>query len=125
MLRNACVAPPQHDLTPREERLVRNETLFRQVNERLKELGETFSVAAEKADFICECSDQRCTQHISLTLADYERVRSDPTHFVVVSGHEVPSIERVAYELRGGLLVVVKTEGELAEAAVAADERTA
>jgi hypothetical protein len=118
------VDPRQDDLTPREERLVRNETLFRQVNERLRELGETFSVVAEKADFICECSNEHCTEHISLTLDDYERVRADPTHFVVVRGHEVPSLETVAYELSEDLIVVDKTEEELAEAAAAADERT-
>jgi hypothetical protein len=106
--------PADADLTRREERLVRNETLFRQVNERLKELGESFTVVADKADFICECSSERCTDQISLALADYQRVRSEPTQFVVVSGHELPEIERVAYELDGGLLVVVKTEGELA-----------
>jgi hypothetical protein len=109
--------------SPRDERLVRNEALFRQVNERLKELGESFSVVAERADFICECSNERCTDQISLTLADYERVRSDPTHFVVKTGHEFPRIERVAYELADGLLVVVKTQDALAEAATDADER--
>jgi hypothetical protein len=115
---------PVDNLTPREERLVRNETLFRQVNERLKELGESFSVVADKADFICECSSERCTEQISLTLEDYERVRSDPTHFVVVRGHEVPGIERVVYALRDDLVVVDKTGEELAEAAAAVDERT-
>jgi hypothetical protein len=110
-------------LTPREERLVRNETLFRQVNERLRELGETFSVVADTADFICECSNERCIEHISLTPDEYERVRSEPTHFVVVRGHEVLTIERVAYELGRGLTVVDKLEEELVEAAVAADER--
>jgi hypothetical protein len=111
-------------LTPRQERLVRNETLFRQVNERLKELGESFSVVAERADFICECSNEACTEHIALALEEYERVRADPTHFVLVKGHEVPEIESVAYELGDRLVIVRKTQDELAEAAAAADERT-
>jgi hypothetical protein len=111
-------------LSPRAERLVRNETLFRQVNERLKELGETFSVVVDKADFICECSNEACTEHIALTLEQYEGVRADHTHFVLVKGHEVPGIESVAYELSDRLVVVHKTQEELAEAAAAADERT-
>lgn len=111
--------------SPRAERLVRNETLFRQVNERLKELGESFSVVAEKADFICECSNEACTEHIALTLEQYDGVRADPTHFVLVKGHDVPAIEDVAYELGDRLVVVRKTQEELAEAAAAVDERSA
>lgn len=117
---SAFSEPPR----PRDDRLVRNEALFRQVNERLKELGESFSVVAERADFVCECSDERCAQHISLTLEEYERVRSDATHFVVIKGHELPRIETIAYELADGLLVVAKTKEELAEAATTSDEGT-
>jgi hypothetical protein len=116
--------PREDNLTPREERLVRNEALFRQVNERLRELGESFSVVAEKADFICECSNERCAEQIQLPLEEYERIRSDPTHFVVIRGHQIPAIESVAYELSDRLVVVDKPEDELAEAAAAADERT-
>jgi hypothetical protein len=118
------VDPRENNLTPREERLVRNETLFRQVNERLRELGESFSVLAEKADFICECSNERCAEQIQLPLEQYERVRSEPTHFVVIRGHEIPGIETIAYELSDRLVVVDKREEELAEAAAAANERT-
>jgi hypothetical protein len=122
--KNAPVEQGGNRVTAREERLVLNETLFRQVNERLRELGESFSVVAEQADFICECSDERCAEQIQLTLEQYERVRSDPIHFVVIRGHEIPAIERVAYEVGDRLLVVEKLEGQGAETAVAADERT-
>jgi hypothetical protein len=101
----------------------RNELLFRQVNERLRELGEGFSVVAERADFVCECADESCAEPIQLTLAEYERVRSDPRWFVVVRGHERPEIEFAAWDLGERLLVVQKTE-EVGREAIAQDPRS-
>jgi hypothetical protein len=42
-------------------------------------------------------ADQNCTEQIELTPEEYERVRRNPTHFVVRSGeeHGVPEVERV------------------------------
>ena len=103
-------------------KLGRNELLFRQVNERLRELGEGFSVVAERADFVCECTDERCAEQIQLTLGEYERVRSDPRWFVVVRGHERPEFEFVAWDLGERLLVVQKTD-EVGDEAIAEDPR--
>jgi hypothetical protein len=107
---------------PKATKLGRNETLFRQVNERLKELGEGFSVVAERADFICECSDERCAEQVQLTLAEYERVRSDSRWFLLVRGHERPEIESVVWEIGENVLVVQKLE-HLATEAIAEDPR--
>jgi hypothetical protein len=106
----------------RAKRLGRNEGLFRQVNERLRELGENFSVVAERADFVCECADETCAEQIQLTLEEYERVRSDSRWFVVLREHVRPEVERIAWEL-GERIVVVEKPEELAEEALAADPR--
>lgn len=82
----------------RDERLGLNEALFRDVNERLEELGESFGVGNERTDFICECGNPGCTERISMTLADYEQVRADPTHFAVRPGHVEEEIEVVVFE---------------------------
>ena len=103
-------------------KLGRNETLFRQVNERLKELGESFSVVAEWADFVCECSDERCAEPVHLTLEEYERVRSESRWFFVVRGHERPEIERVVWEIDARVVVVEKPP-DLATEAIAEDPR--
>jgi hypothetical protein len=103
-------------------KLGRNEALFRQVNERLRELGESFSVVAEHADFICECSDERCAQQIRLTLDEYGRVRADPRWFVIRRGHERPEIETIAWDVGADVVVVQKHE-ELAGEAIADDPR--
>jgi hypothetical protein len=78
----------------REERVARNETLFREVNERIKQVNVGLATA-EATDFLCECGDESCTQPISLTMAEYESVRAEPTHFAIVAGHVVPDVERV------------------------------
>jgi hypothetical protein len=105
------------------KKLGRNETLFRQVNERLKELGEGFSIVAERADFVCECSDERCAEAVQLTLEEYERVRSDARWFLVVRGHERPEIESAVWDLGERVLVVQKRD-EAADMAIAEDPRS-
>jgi hypothetical protein len=80
-------------LDPREERIARNEALFREVNERVREVSD--ADASERIEFLCECGDAGCTESISLTRAEYERLRSDPLLFGVKPGHAIADVERV------------------------------
>jgi hypothetical protein len=110
----------------REERLGQNEALFREVNERIAEVAAHFVEVESNADqigFHCECSNNDCSEQISMTLAQYEGVRADPTRFAVVSGHEAPSIERVV-ERYPEFLVVEKVEEDAEEVARETDPRT-
>jgi hypothetical protein len=79
----------------RVRRIGENEAIFRALNERLRELGESFSLVAEHAEFVCECGDVGCTERIPLTLEVYEAVRADARRFVIVPGHEIADVERV------------------------------
>jgi hypothetical protein len=45
---------------------------------------------------------------VELTLAEYEEVRSDPTHFLILPGHELPEAEVVLK--RNGRFGVVEKE---------------
>ena len=85
-----------------DERLAKNEILFREINERLDEMSVPWS---KTTDYLCECSEMSCTKIVELTSAEYERVRSKGTVFVVVPGHERPEIEKVIEEQEGFLLV--------------------
>lgn len=49
---------------PREARYTRNQSLFREVNERIVELADTWSV--NNLDPICECANIGCTQIIQV-----------------------------------------------------------
>ena len=71
-----------------------NESSFRNVNETLR-AGKTLADAARLFPFRCECGVLGCNRLLELSLPEYEAVRSDPTHFFVVDGHEIPEAERV------------------------------
>ncbi len=63
------------------------------MNERIEDVNRSLGADGD-ADFICECGDGDCTKPVTLTLAEYEEARSDPTFFVVAPGHRVPDVER-------------------------------
>jgi hypothetical protein len=109
-----------------QERRVKNETLFREVNERVLELAVGFAGAGEPDEFlngfVCECGRDNCVELVQVSRAQYEAVRSDPRRFVVVPGHEDVTVERVV-ERRGRYWVVEKF-GEASEIAIDQDPRS-
>jgi hypothetical protein len=92
---------------PREERTARNEALLREVNERIREVGERLQVLPDNGEleFRCECGRPECEEFVSMTASDYERVRSEKDRFAVVPGHEDPEIERVVVRADRYLIV--------------------
>jgi hypothetical protein len=105
-----------------EERAARNEALFREVNEQARSIsGLQPSPRSAELRIICECSDDRCTEHISLTLSVYEAVRSNPRRFLVVSGHE-GDFEHVVERADG--YSIVEKEGQAGRVAEQNDPRT-
>jgi hypothetical protein len=107
----------------REERVARNETLFREVNERIKQVNEGMSDPDGETDFLCECGDPECTRPVSLTLEEYEAVRADATHFAIVPGHTDPEVEFVVSTTER-FAVVEKSDPEAAAIAVREDPRS-
>jgi hypothetical protein len=97
-------------VSAREERVGLNEAVFREVNERIEALAETFELGSQPLDLICECGDASCMQRISMTHAEYEHLRSESHQFAVHPGHDVPDVEHVV-ERRGGYDIVRKDEG--------------
>ena len=106
----------------RARRIGENEVVFRDLNERLKELNEAFSLVEEQTSFVCECGDARCTERITMSLAQYEDLRSHADWFAIVKGHEMADVEAVVEE-REGYDVVAKHEGGPAQLARAHDPR--
>jgi len=85
-----------------DERLARNEILFRAINERLDEMSVPWS---KTTDYLCECSEMSCTRIVELTSDQYEGIRSRATVFVIAPGHENHEIEKVIERNDGYLLV--------------------
>ena len=105
----------------RQERAARNQSLFRGVNERLEEAMRALPTAQ---DFLCECANRDCNKMLSITVAEYETVRGEPTHFAIAPGHELLEVERVVLHGEGRYTVVEKIE-RAAEISVLLDPRRA
>jgi hypothetical protein len=105
---------------PDEQRRVRaaqNQSLFREVNERIEHLNDLFQSFTDVGDWVCECADRTCIEKIPMTLPEYEAIRSDGNRFAVKPGHEIAEVE-VVIERKDNYLVVQKLG---AGAAVAAE----
>jgi hypothetical protein len=109
--------------TEREERVVLNEALFRTANERAAAWEERHEKPDEVELYHCECADVDCRQKVPLLVADYERVRSDPTQFFVIRGHELPDVESVIET--HDEWAVIRKDPEVHEIARATDDRNA
>lgn len=79
----------------RRDRLALNEASFRDVNDRLRRDLARLASEPEQLDLVCECSRLDCRETVSVTPAEYESVRADPTQFLVCLGHETPDVEDV------------------------------
>jgi hypothetical protein len=107
----------------RTRRIGENEALFRDVNERVKEVSDGFGVVLDDIDLVCECGNLDCVERIHLNIPAYEHLRADPALFAVRPGHEIPDTEDVVGE-GGDYLVVRKKPGGPAELAADLDPRS-
>jgi hypothetical protein len=97
----------------RHARLARNETIFREVNERIEELAQRGEF--DLLDILCECGNADCKEPLRVSIVEYERVRQHPTDFFVAPGHVIPAIEKVIDEKQSFDVVrKLAEEGELA-----------
>jgi hypothetical protein len=84
-----------------EDRAARNQALFREQNERIEGSNAAHSwVNPPFADWMCECAVETCSVAVRMTVAEYEKVRAEPTYFLVAPGNEhvVADVERVVFE---------------------------
>ena len=110
-------------MNERERRVGENEILYREVNERVRELSDEFGLTDETIQFVCECGRLECSEPLELTGADYARVRSDGATFAIVPGHQLPDVETLVEE-HAGWAVVRKHENGPAQLAREADPRS-
>ena len=75
------------------DRMVRDQLIVGEVNERIHELAEQCDL--KSAIFICECRTEDCGECMALELDEYKAIRSSPTRFVVAPGHETLKAENV------------------------------
>lgn len=104
----------------RERRAGENQSMFRDVNERVRAGKNGRTTWVGTSQWMCECADEECTERILMSLDEYETVRADPTHFAVAPDmtHVVPDAERIV-EKHDRFWVVEKVR----EAAEVAEDR--
>jgi hypothetical protein len=102
---------------PRDERLARNQSTFRDINERLGMLRPAAHDDVPLEEFLCECAHDACVEQISMTPAELDDVRSSPVTFAVFPAeeHVFPEVERVVS--RSDRFWVVEKQGAAGEVA--------
>lgn len=80
---------------PAFERIARNESQFRDINDELEAGLRALPGGPELLDFICECGNRACSETVRMRLDEYGAVRQSGRRFVVVGGHDIPGVERV------------------------------
>lgn len=100
----------------RRTRAAQNQSLFRDVNERIAALSSQYAQELATNGYICECLNMSCAESVQLAHDEYARMRQDDNRFFVVPGHEDPEVETVV-EATDRYLVVKKlgVEADLAE----------
>jgi hypothetical protein len=106
----------------RAERYAENEALFREVNERIRELSEPWTSNGDRVEFTCECANLGCAERIAVLLKEYEEVRSYPDRFLVAPGHLDLEVEDIVTEHDG--FWVVEKRGHAGATAAELDPRT-
>jgi hypothetical protein len=114
------MAQPTDQSDQQGDEIGRRQSLFREVNERIDELTEVLDLQEEMTIF-CECGTERCHEQITLSGAEYEKLRRIPTHFAVLPGHDIPAVERVI--ARNTRYVIVEKLGDAAITAIKLDPR--
>lgn len=96
------------------ERAARNESVFRDANERIEaRLGE-LSLSEGRSPFLCECEDPVCTRPVRLTAAQYEAVRKHPDRFIIANIHDGDATDVVSRHDDFHVIVKHGTEGSVA-----------
>ena len=91
------------------------------MNEQIERVDKATQKAGLSEDttfeFMCECgrangTDVGCEEHVEMTLAEYEDIRSQDDRFALVPGHETQELEEVVHRTERYVVVDKKPEAE-------------
>ena len=104
------------NLDARRERAAQNQSLFREVNERIASLSRRYAAELRPTAYLCECLDAKCAETVEIAHDEYEQLRAHGTRFFVLPGHEDPIVEEVVEEnLHYVVVEKLGVGGEIAE----------
>jgi hypothetical protein len=105
----------------RADRIARNESAFRALNESLEASVHGGRPEDHLAGFVCECGDPSCDETVRLDVPTYESIRQDAQLFVIQPGHEAADVEDVVDGGPG--YAVVRKHADAAQIAERTDPR--
>jgi hypothetical protein len=119
----ATVEGEARDSLFRDIKGAKTQSLFRDVNERLKYAGERSESSAYAEDAICECANEECSERIALSVDEYEELRGHGARFAVAPSdeHVFLDVERVVE--RHARYWVVEKQDQAAAVAMKLDPR--
>jgi hypothetical protein len=111
------------DQRGRDVRAAKNQSLFRDINERIEDLNEGFGLVLPVGEWICECANDACTVRIEMTADEYEAVRTEGARFFVAPDdeHVWPDVEEIT--ARHERYWIVEKIGQAGRLAKQADPR--
>jgi hypothetical protein len=98
-------------MSPREQRIIHNEDLFREVNAHIANLEDRIRTDDDLLPLICECANTGCTTLIEVEPARLRAVRKNPLRFLVAPGHQGEG-EKVVHRETGYLIVEKPATGQ-------------
>jgi hypothetical protein len=96
----------------RHVRAAENQALFREVNERVRDLNDSFSELSAIGDWVCECANTACSERIQLSVVEYEAARAVSDQFLVLPAKEHVFLDVEAVIEQNDRYWVVKKLGE-------------
>src|SRR5215211_2495914 len=100
------------ELDARRVRAARNQSLLREVNERIIEIAAGRPSSSFESlrmsrtlDLACECMDETCVERVTMKVSEDEQIRSGSNMFFVKPGHEVPRVEAIVREEAGYVVI--------------------
>jgi hypothetical protein len=111
------------------ERNAATQNRYREINEHLAQVHNQFAASSEAdlrlpelLELFCECGQEGpCGERVKVSAVTYERVRADPTTFILSPGHGAPAVEEMIE--RGEGFLIARSFGRAAAIARAADPR--
>lgn len=88
----------------------RQQHLFRQINERIREIVGSEPFEGHEFEILCECADHCCSMTFPVSVVVYDEVRSNATHFINAPGHVLLDVEQIVTDT--DVYVVVEKFGE-------------
>jgi len=90
---------------PREERIIRTEELYKQLNESIAAMLD-----GSEQSFLCECGNPLCNETIVLDPQALRMLHAKPGFYAIIPGHEIPDLETIVLQHDGYAII---RKGEL------------